>query len=346
MEVHDTYISAIGIHLGEFVSAEQAIADGRYDAEHLAANETAGLRVAGDTAPVDMAVRAVNQAFERSGADPSDVDLLLYATTWFQGPDGWCPQYYVQRETIGGTCPALEIRNGCMGMFSGFQMAAGYLRASSTHRAVLIAGAENFASPLLDRWRTASPGMIIGDAACAVLLTKSPGFARLVAVDSVSIPQLEGLHRGAEPLFPGGSTIGRTVDVKARATEFIQTSPYAQEMRELVTKGQAELIDRVLSQAGISVSDISRVAYLNTSRSVIEQRLLAQLQLPLERTAWELGRDVGHAGVSDHIVALERLMAHGKLAPGDRFMMIGIGPGFYLAAAVIQVLDVPSWVGR
>lgn len=149
-----------------------------------------------------MAVRAARQAFERAGADPSTLDLLFHVSVFHQGPDGWLPQSYIQRELgLDPHAMAVELRQGCNGMFTGLELAISHLRADAARGSALLTAAENFNSALVDRW-TAHPGSYLGDSGSAVLLTRRPGFARLRSVATVSVPELEQLHRGDEALFP------------------------------------------------------------------------------------------------------------------------------------------------
>jgi 3-oxoacyl-[acyl-carrier-protein] synthase III len=344
LKAQDVYINAIGVHLPEVYSADRALAEGRYDEADHRANELTGVTVADpETPPFEMAVQAVRQAFERGGTDPSDIDLILYASSFHQGPDGWCPASYVQRYAVGGQAPAVDIRHGCNGMFTSMHLAVGHLAVADQHRAVLFAAGDNCNSPLIDRWRTLSPGMLVGDGASAMVLSKTPGFARLLSVDAVAVPDLEDMHRGNEPLFDPAGQAGKVVDFKSRTASFMRNSPFLREMREMLQKAQAELIERTLANAGIEMSDVKWMSHTHTSRSMLEDIFLPMFGLPLSRTTWELVRDVGHIGVSDQMVAFERLLAAGKVVPGDRYLMTGVGPGVNLTTAVIEILDTPPW---
>jgi 3-oxoacyl-[acyl-carrier-protein] synthase III len=343
VRVGDVYIKAIGLYLPEVYSAEQAVREGLYSADDHHANELTGLPIAGDMAPFEMAVHAVEQVFERSGQNPATIDLMLYASAFHQGPDGWCAPSYVQRFAVGGSAPAIEIRHGCSGLFSSLHLAVGHLWASAEHSTVLWMGADNSTSPLMDRWSTLSPGMLVGDGASALVLSKEPGFARLLSVDSVAIPELEELHRAGEPLFPPGPVLGRKLDFKARAARWVSSAPEATEMRALLLNGHEKLVERTVQNSGRKISEMAWISHVHTSRSMLEDRLLPMYGLPLSRSSWDLVRDVGHLGVSDQVVAFERLLKAGRLAPGDLYLMAGVGPGINITTAVFEIVDVPHW---
>lgn len=352
MRTAGTYIKGLGTFLPEPVPIEQAVRQGDYAAEDVELHELAGAAVAGSISAPDMALAAAQQAFKRSGHQPDEVDLLLYATSWHQGPDGWQPQYYLQRHLVGGDVLALEVRQGCNGMFGALQTAAGFLSGSAlgdgrVHSALLVAS-DNFGTPLIDRWRM-GPGYVAGDAASAVLLTTEPSFAELLAVRSVAVPEAEQMHRGDEPLFPPGPTIGAPLDFNRRNADF---------KRRMIEEGGGtmalvaihqqtlQIVEHTLADAGITMDDVNRVAYMNYSREIVEQRCMAPLGLPLSRSTWDFGRTVGHLGASDQVVSLDHLLATGELPSGGHLLMLGVGPGVTLSAAVVRIVSPAPWRGE
>jgi 3-oxoacyl-[acyl-carrier-protein] synthase-3/clorobiocin biosynthesis protein CloN2 len=198
---------------------------------------------------------------------------------------------------------------------------------------------------MMDRWRM-GPGYVAGDAASAVVLTTGPGFARLLAVRSVTVSAAEGMHRGDEPLFPPGPTAGRGLDFTARNADFrrraladgVGTGALLQ-----IHQQTLDLVDRILHEADIKIDDIARVAYMNYSREIVEQRCMAALGLPMSKSTWDFGRTVGHLGASDQIVSLDHLLSTGQVGPGDHILMLGVGPGVTLSAAVVEILRPAPW---
>jgi 3-oxoacyl-[acyl-carrier-protein] synthase-3/clorobiocin biosynthesis protein CloN2 len=340
----DVFICGIGVFVPDTVSIEHAVAQGWYPAEDVELHQLAGAAVAGDIPAPEMALRGAQEALKRSGLPADDLDLLLYATSWHQGPDGWQPQYYLQRHLECADLLAVEIRHGCNGMFSALDLAAGYLRRDGGGpRSALVVAADNFGTPLLDRWRM-GPGYVCGDAASAVVLTTGQGFARLLSVGSLAVPEAEEMHRAGEPLFPPAITHGQPLDFSARNAVYRRqalsgaggTVALAQ-----IHLRTIQLVESCLEEAGIGLADITRVAYMNYSREIVEQRCMTALGLPMSKSTWDFGRTLGHLGPSDQIVSLEHLVSTGALAPGDHFLMLGIGPGVTISSAVVRI-DAPA----
>ena len=351
MRTPNISIRGIGVFIPEIMSIEQAIAQGQYPAEEAEVHELTGAAVAGDIPAPEMALRAARSALERCGQRADELDLLLYADSWHQGPDGWQPQYYLQHHLVGGNMLAVEVRQGCNGMFSALELAAAYLRgdprpdADGGTQSALLVAADNFGTPLFDRWR-AGPGYVAGDAACAIVLTNGPGFAQLLSVGSAAVAEAEQMHRGDTPLFPPGPTVGLSLDFAACNAQFrrralAEGSGTAALVR--VHQLTLEVVDRTLAEAGVGIGDITRVAYMNYSREIVEQRCMAALGLPMSRSTWQFGKELGHLGASDQIVSLDHLLGSGALYPGDHVLMLGIGPGVTVSCAVVKVLAQAPW---
>jgi 3-oxoacyl-[acyl-carrier-protein] synthase-3 len=346
MRVLDTYLSGLGVYLPDTMSVDDAVAQGLYPAAEAQTHQLTGVAIAGDVPAPEMALRAAQDAVKRAGADPESISLLLYADAWHQGPDGWQPQYYLQRHLVGGDVLSVEVRQGCNGMFSALELAASYLAAQPDRRTALAVAADNFGTPLVNRWRT-GPGFIVGDGASAVLLSKQPSFAQLMSVRSVAIPELEELHRIGQPLFPPAATTGLGMSLAARADAFkkwAMTQPDVMDAWLKLYRRMLEVINPTLDEAGITIKDVTRVSFPNSGRDVVEQRWTAALGMTLAQSTWEFGRTIGHISASDQIIALDHLLSTDELRPGDNYLMVGIGPGITLSSAVIRINQRPSWL--
>jgi 3-oxoacyl-[acyl-carrier-protein] synthase III len=344
MRTPDIFIGGIGVHIPPTVTVEWAVRRGLYTREQAELHELGGVAIAGDMPAPEMALNAAEQAVERWGGEPTELDLLLYASSWHQGPEGWLAHSYLQRHLVGGGVLAVEIRQGCNGIFSALELAASYLAAVPERTSALLVAADNYGTPLIDRWRS-GPTWICGDAGSAVILTKKRGFARLLSVCTVTIPEAEEYFRGAEVLFPPSTTAGRPLDYSAR---FQQSSrvPATMAAIEGVPERLKALMGKTLDEAGIEAADLARVASPNFAREIVQQSYIDLLGLPMSRSAWDFGRDIGHCGPSDQVLSLEHFVDTGELGPGQYMMFAGMAPGCGLSCAVLQVLETPVWASR
>ncbi|MEV6810539.1 ketoacyl-ACP synthase III family protein [Micromonospora sp. NPDC051296] len=341
MRTAGTYIRGIGAYLPETVTVEHAVAQGWYPEEDIETHGLGGAAVAGELPAPEMALRAAQDALKTSELSRGDIDLLLYAAAWHQGPEGWIAHSYLQHYLLGGVARASEIRQGCNGMFTMLELAASYLKAAPERKAAMLVAADNYGTPLLDRWRT-NLGFILGDAASAVVLSTESGFAELLSVCSITVPEAEEVHRGGEPMFPPGATLGKDLDFGARLfyhiTEQTPVLAVLAEAQETMTT----VAEQALTEAGIGTTDLARVSFMNYSREVVEQRCMAPLGLGMDKSTFDFGRMIGHCGASDHLLAFHHLLRTGELSAGDNVLWLAMGPGVEFTAAVVRVLHTPD----
>ena len=340
------FVRSLGTFVPDTVTVEQAARDGLYPADEVERFQQIGAAVAGDVPAPEMALRAVQDAYDRWGeSSPRELDLLLYPSVWHQGPNGWQPQHYLQMRLLGGGVPAFEIRSGCVGMISSLELAASYLHADPARQTAMVVSADNHGTPLVDRWRM-TPGAVIGDAACALLLGKDYGMAELLSVNATTIPEADAVNDGGYPLFPPDATVGIGLSFGDRHEEFRQRLLKKQGtgIHLKIQKTMMEQVERTLDEAGIKLADITRVAFPHGHREDLDGQM-SWLGIGIDQTTWEYGRSVGHCGAVDQFIAFEHLIATGALVPGDHLLMVGFGSGTSVAAAAFRVLA-PSPVTR
>lgn len=337
--VEGVYLAGVGAFVPDVVDVRSAVDRGLVDKETAARSGISGVAVAGDLPSTEIAVRAAAEAIKNSGLGGDDIRLLLYAGVWHQGPDGWGPQYFVQRELLGDDVLSVEIRQGCNGFFAALELAVPYLGASPENTAALIVASDNFGTPLIDRWQLGDGLAYLGDGASAVAVTRSPGQVELRSLCSASYPEMEGAHRSGLPLFPPGVTVGTAVDFRSCAESFRSAAISGGWWMRFLAGHNARITqcaDRALKEAGVERSDIKYVLTHGMPRqSAISY--LRLLDFPFERSTWEFNRTIGHLGASDHFVALYHLLAEGALAAGDHVLLSGYSPGLTYKSAVLRV---------
>jgi 3-oxoacyl-[acyl-carrier-protein] synthase-3/clorobiocin biosynthesis protein CloN2 len=343
VRVRDIFLAGIGAVLPGTESVESAVERGLFPVEKVPNLGFSAAAVAGDVPAPEMALRAAQDALKASGLSPADLVLLIYADVWYQGPEGWGPQYYLQKLLVGDDLLAVEVKHGCNGMFTGMELAIGTLRAESQRRAAMIVSADNFGTPLMDRWSPGTGLVILGDGASAVVLAKDSGFARLLSICTSSFTDMEEAYRAGEPMMPPGITVGRVLDFVGRLESF---------RRKMVAEGTGwtlgirhnqrylEIMRRALDEADVDVADIKRVIVHNLAREEVEP-YLGLAGFSIDQSTWEFGSSIGHIGASDHMISLHHLLATGAIAPGDHVLLCGFAAGVTYKAAVVQILSTP-----
>ncbi|GGW54663.1 hypothetical protein GCM10010503_34500 [Streptomyces lucensis JCM 4490] len=345
MKVSGIHVRSIGLHRPtRWTSPQEARAAGLCD-EDFPGDDLLRVQIAPGVPPVDMAATAAREAIGRAAVAPAAIDMLMHAVCFWNGPEEWSPAGYLLRE-LG--CPdgaGQVVNQGCNGMLAALEMAAGWLTLrGEDSTAVLTTATMVHDSPTVDRWRSAGYGIAVGDGACAVVLGRRPGIAELTAVNSTTVPQMERFHRGALPLTEPTPALRPKVDVLARARENAALSTLSGlELQSLQIKAYRRAMARTLDDVGIGPEDLARVLFAHVGGAQTDALVMQQLGLPLSRSAWEHGRSIGHAGASDHIYGLERLITSGEVSEGDRLMLVCGTAGFHITCLVLTIGDLSPY---
>jgi 3-oxoacyl-[acyl-carrier-protein] synthase III len=342
MRTRGLFVNGTGVCVGDRVTVADAVAAGWYEPEDADASGFVSIAIAGDVPAVDLALQASQTALEHAETPAAALSHLLYVDVYHSGPEGWLPYSYLQRHLAVGHAFGAGIRQGCNGMFGALALADAALRTAPAGGSALLVAADNFTSPSLDRWRC-NPGLVMADGAGALVLSRERGFAEVLSVGSVNLPELEGMHRGTTPLHPAGATTGRPPDFDARFAEFAASGGLGPGSGLEFVQRFVGLVDRLLDEAGLELNQIARVLFNHAGRDVVEDRL-GPLGVKLDHTTWEFGSTVGHVGAADHVIAFDHLLTSGAIGPGSDLLLLGVGPGVNIAGAVIRVLAVPPWV--
>ena len=238
------YVKSVGVYLpAERISIEHALESGMCGAEFRTTGFVS-VPVASDIAPVDMAVLAARQAVRRLAAGQVDIDVVLHSSIAWAGPEGWSPSSYIMRELGSKPCAAYEVYQGCNGILSSMEIAAGLLSLAPPQAAALLTTAMNSSTSSVDRWSSSGSGIPLGDAAAAVILGKDEGFARIDSICSATVSDLEVIHRGAGPLEQDSANRPRVVmapRLDGFETDEMQTSI---DLQRRVAKAYVDVIRR------------------------------------------------------------------------------------------------------
>lgn len=335
------YLSGTGSWLPPSLSVARAAERGLCRAAELASTRIESVTVATDVPAPEMAARAVAQAVRRAGTLPHEIDLLLYANVWYQGHDLWAPASYVQRVALGNDCPAMEIRQLSNGGMAALALAASCLRASSSRSAAVVVSGDRFAAPGFDRWHS-DPGTVFADGGAAVVLDNHDGFARLRSIAVVGDPELEAMHRGDDPFGDAPLQVRPTVELKAIQRQFLSKAGMAATVARS-TAGQQRALKQALAEAETELGEIDHFVLPHFGYRRLAANFLTKLGIDLDRTTWDWARTVGHLGAGDQLAGLGRLADTGRLRPGDRVLLMGVGAGFSWSTAVVEILRTPHW---
>nr|AGZ78373.1 NivE2 [Streptomyces sp. Ls2151] len=370
----DIRIAGCAVWLPPRTPVADAVAAGLCDEALATTTGMLSVAVAQDEPAPEMAARAARTALERSGlrhagtdsgsgtgsgresrsggvpgsgdaSGSGDVSLILHASFFYQGHDLWAPASYVQRAAVGNRCPAIEVGQVSNGGMAGLGLAVDHLRAGpeagEPDRRVLLTTGDAFRPPGFDRWRSDS-GTFYGDGGTALVLSSSEGFARIRGLATVSVPELEGMHRGDDPFGHAPFSHRPVVDLDACKKDFLATHRVPQ---VIAASGAAQdaAVERALAAAGVTLADVDRFVLPHLGRKRLRAGHLARFGIAEERTTWEWSRGIGHLGAGDQIAGFDHLVASGSLGAGDLVVWMSVGAGFTYSCAVVEMLERPAW---
>jgi 3-oxoacyl-[acyl-carrier-protein] synthase-3 len=266
----------------------------------------------------DLAVEASRAALAAARILPQEIDLIIVATST---PDYIFPSTACIMQAKLGIkgCAAFDIQAVCSGFVYALAIADKLIR-SGQHRCALIVGAEVY-SRILD-WKDRGTAVLFGDGAGAVILRadSKPGImASALHADGSYVDILS---------VPGNVCGGKIVG-----------SPFLRMDGQAVFKFAVKVLDEVaretLAMCGLTPADVDWL--------IPHQ---ANLRI-LEATARKLGIDPsklivtvdrhGNTSAASVPLALDVAIRDGRIKPGHKIMLQGVGGGFTWGASLVEM---------
>ena len=262
-------------------------------------------RIGGTTC--GLATEAGRAALKSAGVDPSEIDLVILATTT---PDKTVPATAssVQHE-LGVQCGAFDLNAACSGFVYGLVAAHGFIGAGANK--VLVIGAETL-SRIVD-WEDRGTAILFADGAGAVVLEAVEGRGQLLGWDLSSDGALESL------LY---ADVGGYMKMDGREV-------FRRAVRVMVDSAQ-----KSLTQAGVTVDDLALVVPHQANIRIIEAAA-TRLGVSMDRFATVLHR-TGNTSSASIPLALVDAIDAGRVHDGDLLLLVGFGAGMTSASAVIR----------
>lgn len=343
MRWQDIHVTAVATELGEEIDTAAAVADGRYPADEHEASGYLGVRVVDKGPAIDLAVRAATCAVERAGLTGDQVGLVTHSSIGHQGLDDFAAASYVQNRTVGGGATAMEIRQASNGGMAALDMAACFLTARPACSAALLTTSDRFVPPMFDRFRTAK-GLLLGDGGTAMVLSRTPGVARVLSTVVVGDSRFNDMQIGDDPWCeaPGGN--GWPVSTQARVEAFIASRgpDIVEDMVRSIGGTENALMKEALIEAGLEAGDIRWWVFPNMG-ALTDWYSFEEFGFDESGTTWGWGRRAGHLGAGDQFASLAFLFETRRVRVGDRVMISGAGTGFTFASAVLEITAEPDW---
>jgi len=271
-----------------------------------------------------MAAVAAKRAIAVAGIDADEIDLILVATLT---PDYWMPATAaLVKEAIGNTrAVAMDISAACSGFVYGYSTAQAYI-TSGMARHVLVIGAE-LLTRFLD-YTDRNTCILFGDGAGAVVLSASDEPGGGLGIELTTEPQ------GAYMIWlpSGGSKSPPSAGTIARGEHYIRME--GRETYRFATRTLASTALAAIEHAGLQPSDISLIIPHQANVRIIEA-VAKGLDMSMDRMFVNVDR-YGNTSAASIPIALAEAANSGRIAIGDRIVIVAFGAGFTSGAVAIE----------
>jgi 3-oxoacyl-[acyl-carrier-protein] synthase-3 len=266
----------------------------------------------------DLGLEASRAALAAAGIAPQEIDLIIVATAT---PDYIFPSTACIMQAKLGIkgCAAFDIQAVCSGFVYALAIADKLIR-SGQHRCALIVGAEVY-SRILD-WKDRGTAVLFGDGAGAVILRADsrPGImASALHADGSYVDILS---------VPGNVCGGKVVG-----------SPFLQMDGQAVFKFAVKVLDEVaretLAMCGLTPADLDWLIPHQANVRILEATA-RKLGIDLSKLIVTVDRH-GNTSAASVPLALDLAIRDGRIKPGHKVMLQGVGGGFTWGASLVEM---------
>jgi 3-oxoacyl-[acyl-carrier-protein] synthase-3 len=265
----------------------------------------------------DMAAHACRRAMQAAGVEPTEIDLIIVATST---PDMVFPSTaaILQHKLGISGCPVFDVQAVCSGFVYALTVANALIQNGSARKA-LVVGAEVF-SRILD-FNDRTTCVLFGDGAGAVVLQASdtPG---ILASDL----HADGQHSGilCVPGHVNGGEISGDPTLKMDG----------QAVFKLAVGVLEDAARAVLLKAGKTEADIDWLIPHQANIRIM-QSTARKLKLSMDKVVVTVDQH-GNTSAASIPLALDCAVRDGRIQPGQTLMLEGVGGGFTWGAVLLN----------
>jgi 3-oxoacyl-[acyl-carrier-protein] synthase III len=352
----NTVIESLGVYLPPGIASTRDVLAGcdkisrfRRRASATRIEQLTGIkhrRLAPDTEPAsEMARKAVLNCLSVSRCQPSEIDLLLYCGISRYG----APNHYVSEPAISllltahfpfKNALALDIGNGCAGMFTAISIADSLIKAGLVRIALIVSGEH-----ITDLMKTAQKEvtgyadsrfacLTLGDAAAALILKQgSDAGTGFQALELYTVAQYSEYCIGKPTDRNHGGIIMYTESAKLFDVAENYVIPDIVRALDALRWGRKELDHLISHQTAQSAID-----------TLYEVNRLSQREILHEGNVINNLSERGNTASTSHFVALWDNIQNGRIRSGERLLFAVQGSGMTIGTAAYTLDDLPDRV--
>jgi len=269
-------------------------------------------RIVTNESACDLALEASKKALEMSEISPSEIDLIILATTT---PDKIFPATATMlQDRLGATCPAFDLQAVCAGFVFALTTAQQYIENGSAKN-ILVVGSE-IMSKIVD-WNDRSTAIIFGDGAGAVI---------------VSSDNATGIKHSK--LYSDGSYMSSLHVNNNRINELGTIEMAGNEVYKIAVKRLSDLAEKTLNECNMTSDDLTWMVPHQANIRIISA-VAKRINLPMSKVILTLDKH-GNTSAASIPLALDVAVRDGRIKKGDSLLFEGIGGGFSWGSVLVE----------
>ncbi|MEL7334010.1 MAG: beta-ketoacyl-ACP synthase III [Cyanobacteria bacterium J06560_2] len=268
---------------------------------------------------------AAKNAIAQAGLEPTDIDLIILATST---PDDLFGSACQIQSEIGATrAVAFDITAACSGFVFSLVTAAQFIRTGA-YKNVVVVGAD-LLSRLTD-WSDRRTCVLFGDGAGAIVMQRCESSDRLLSFEMHSDGSKNNCLNAAyqhdsEPL---------TADITVQKGQFTPVTMNGREVYRFAVKRVPEVLEKSLFHAGISTEEVDWLILHQANQRILDAAA-ERLGIPSERVVSNMAKH-GNTDAASIPIALDEWVRAGKIKDGQTLALSGFGAGLSWGAAILK----------
>jgi 3-oxoacyl-[acyl-carrier-protein] synthase III len=261
-----------------------------------------------------MAIKAAEKLLEKSGVDPTEIDLVLLATVSPDLPVAATAVYVATK--IGATNAfAYDLQAACSGFLYGMSTAAAYIE-SGRYKKVLLIGADKMSSIIDYTDRTTC--IIFGDGAGAVLF--EPNQEGLGLQDEYL--RSDGIGRHSLKIEAGGSLMPPSEITVAQKMHFVQQD--GKTVFKFAVSNMAEVSELIMKRNNLTNNDVNWLVAHQANKRIVSATA-SRMKLEDEKVLMNIER---YGNTTSATLPLLLSDFEEKFKKGDNIVFATFGGGF------------------
>jgi 3-oxoacyl-[acyl-carrier-protein] synthase III len=269
-----------------------------------------------------LATEAAQGAIAMAGISPTDLDLIILATS--TPDDLFGTASMIQAQLGASRAVAFDLTAACSGFIFGLVTAAQFMR-TGVYQNVLLIGAD-----ILSRWVDWSDRrtcVLFGDGAGAVVLQANDR-DRLLGFELRS----DGSQNSCLNLAYQPQPYALTPEVAIAQGNYQPITMNGQEVYRFAVKQVPEILEKALFRANLTTEQVDWLLLHQANQRILDA-VAQRLKIPAEKVISNLAK-YGNTSAASIPLALDAEVRQQRVKPGDIIAAAGFGAGLTWGAAI------------